>query len=200
MPSLSRPKFLLIISAVLVALVFVLSLIFFDVIPLNFFKGGATRNVTPVANEELDLACPLEAENCAKGEWVKVPDPEKEIIVSVWKNLPNLTPVFAIASADKHTIGNFPTDDGTDAPFLTIENREKNLEINYRLIGTLSLPPDETNSEGDLVSGIKKAEQIANIGEGGGLTVGETSGVALMVSIRDRTTGEYKEVDWKEFK
>ncbi len=191
MPFLARTKALAITGAILVALVFILSLIYFEVIPLSSvtdklasLRGGA----------QATYACPIAKGICRKGEAFTVPGTNPEVSGIGWKNLSATTPIYAIL-------------DGEARPGVTFKNGEATIvtlslrsldgsEAVYRFSGE-----DAAISLGGGVPAVvKKGDSFGTI-SGGSVFIDSPSGgtFSFVVTVQD-ADGSYKKLAPADFR
>ncbi|MDO8504023.1 MAG: hypothetical protein Q7S60_05070 [bacterium] len=148
---LPRPKILVIAGAGLIALVFVLSLAFFDVIPLGLLRGGA----------QASYACPIAREKCREGESFTVPGGELPVFALGFRSISSNTPIFAVIDGKIDFGGTFDAGEATSAQII-IQNEEEGLQAVYTFPGT----DYSLDFRNESLLEVKKGQGIAKIGSG----------------------------------
>lgn len=186
-----RPKILVISGAILVALVFVLSLIFFEVIPLSSVTDKLTslRGATGAS-----YACPIAKGICRKGEAFSVPGTNPEVSGIGWKNLSGSTPIYALMDGEARPGVTFKNGEATVVT-LSLRSAE-GLEAVYRFSGEDAA----INLGGAIPAVVKKGDPFGTI-SGGSVFIDSPSGgsFSFAVTVQD-ANGSYKKLAPTDFR
>lgn len=191
MPFLARTKALVISGAILVVLVFILSLIYFEVVPLSSVTdkftalrggGGAT------------YACPIAKGTCRKGEAFTVAGTNPQVLGIGWKNLSAATPIYATLDGEARPGVTFKNGEAT---VVTLSLRSQDgLEAVYRFSGE-----DAAISLGGKVPAlVKKGDPFGTISSGSVFIDSPSGGTfSFAVTVQD-ANGSYKKLVPADFR
>lgn len=215
MPFLARPKFLfstenklvepvgrnyrgfltvgslLFAGAILVAFVFVLSLIYFEVIPLSDVTG---KLATLRGGGGASYACPIAKGICRKGEAFTVPGTNPQVLGIGWKNLSATTPIYALMDGEARPGVTFKNGEAT---VVTLSLRSQDgSEAVYRFSGE-----DASISLGGTIPVLVKKGDPFGMISGGSVFIDSPSGgtFSFAVTVQD-ANGLYKKLTPADFR
>lgn len=184
-------KALVVIWSVLLAVVVVLTLLFFEVIPLSSITDKLTslRGATGAS-----YACPIAKGICRKGEAFTVPGTNPEVSGIGWKNLSGSTPIYALMDGEARPGVTFKNGEATVVT-LSLRSAE-GLEAVYRFSGEDAA----INLGGGVPARVLKGDPFGTI-SGGSVFIDSPSGGAFSfaVTVQD-ANGSYKKLIPADFR